>query len=96
MGEHHRHRAAAWGRAVGRPRDKRVARGGLHGRHEAQVAGVGERVEVLPDRLLIYADDGDGAAAEVMRRGLTPLSALVRRATLEDVFLHLTGRTLID
>ncbi len=57
---------------------------------------LGERVEVLPDRILLYADDGDAAAAEVHRRGLVPAGVLVRRSTLEDVFLHLTGRTLVD
>ena len=61
-----------------------------------QLAGVGERVEVLPDRLLVYTDDGDAAAAAVHARGIEPLSSLVRRSTLEDVFLHLTGRTLVD
>jgi lipooligosaccharide transport system ATP-binding protein len=60
------------------------------------VDGVGERVEVLPDRLLVYVADGDAAVAEVHRRGVNPLSSLVRRSTLEDVFLHLTGRTLVD
>ena len=64
--------------------------------HAAAVEGVGERVEVLPDRLLVYTAHGDEAAAEVQRRGVHPLSALVRRSTLEDVFLHLTGRTLVD
>jgi len=67
-----------------------------HADHGDAVAGIGERVEVLPDRLLVYADDGDAAAAAVHRRGVQPLSALVRRSTLEDVFLHLTGRTLVD
>jgi lipooligosaccharide transport system ATP-binding protein len=61
-----------------------------------KLAGIGERVEVLPDRLLVYAADGDAAAAEVHRRQLSPLSVLVRRSTLEDVFLHLTGRTLVE
>lgn len=61
-----------------------------------QVTGVGKRVEVLPDRLLVYTDDGDEAAAVVHARGIEPLSSLVRRSTLEDVFLHLTGRTLVD
>ncbi|SCL42127.1 lipooligosaccharide transport system ATP-binding protein [Micromonospora pallida] len=58
--------------------------------------GVGERVEVLPDRVLLYVTDGDDAVADVHARGLTPASVLVRRSSLEDVFLHLTGRTLVD
>ncbi|WP_248958410.1 ABC transporter ATP-binding protein [Sphaerisporangium perillae] len=61
-----------------------------------KLAGVGERIDPLPDRVLVYAADGDAATAEVHRRGLTPSSVLVRRSTLEDVFLHLTGRTLVD
>ncbi|HET6212751.1 MAG TPA: ABC transporter ATP-binding protein [Micromonosporaceae bacterium] len=61
-----------------------------------KLAGIGERIEVLPDRILVYAEDGDAAAAEVHRRALLPTSVLVRRSTLEDVFLHLTGRTLVD
>src|SRR5919199_1414399 len=60
------------------------------------VEALGDRVEVLPDRLLVYTDDGDAAADAVGRRGLRPLSVLVRRSTLEDVFLRLTGRTLVD
>ena len=60
------------------------------------LAGIGDRVEVLPDRLLLYADDGDAAAAAVHDRGLQPSSVLARRSTLEDVFLSLTGRTLVD
>ncbi|MEN3122902.1 MULTISPECIES: ABC transporter ATP-binding protein [Janibacter] len=60
------------------------------------VEGVGERVEALPDRLLVYTDHGDAALEAVHDRGLQPLSAIVRRSTLEDVFLHLTGRTLVD
>ena len=67
-----------------------------HKDHAEQVTGVGKRVEVLPDRLLVYTDDGDEAAAVVHSRGIAPLSSLVRRSTLEDVFLHLTGRTLVD
>lgn len=55
-----------------------------------------QRVEVLPDRLLLYADDGDAVLSEAHRRGFTPVSGLVRRSTLEDVFLRLTGRTLVD
>jgi lipooligosaccharide transport system ATP-binding protein len=58
--------------------------------------GLAERIEVLPDRILLYSEDGDAAAAAVLARGLTPSGTLVRRSTLEDVFLHLTGRTLVD
>ena len=52
--------------------------------------------QALPDRLLVYSDDGDEVAAKVHERGLGPTAVLVRRSTLEDVFLHLTGRTLVD
>ncbi|MBQ0903868.1 ABC transporter ATP-binding protein [Micromonospora sp. U21] len=58
--------------------------------------GLGERVEVLPDRVLLYVPDGDAAVAEVSALGLSPANVLVRRSGLEDVFLHLTGRTLVD
>ena len=61
-----------------------------------KLAGLGERLEVLPDRILLYVADGDDAVDEVQRRALRPVSVLVRRSTLEDVFLHLTGRTLVD
>jgi lipooligosaccharide transport system ATP-binding protein len=69
------------------------------GEHEAmagKLEDLAARVEVLPDRLLLYTDDGDAAAAAVHERGLRPAGVLVRRSTLEDVFLHLTGRTLVD
>ncbi len=62
----------------------------------AKVADLADRVEVLPDRLLLYTDDGEAGATAVHDRGFRPLSSLVRRATLEDVFLRLTGRTLVD
>ncbi|MBU6314905.1 MAG: ABC transporter ATP-binding protein [Acidobacteria bacterium] len=58
--------------------------------------GLGSRAEVLPDRVLVYADDGEAALAEAHHRGLRPESALVRRSSLEDVFLLLTGRSLVD
>ena len=60
------------------------------------VEQLADRVEVLPDRLLLYTSHGDHLQAELVRRGLTPLSALVRRSSLEDVFLRLTGRSLVD
>nr|WP_211176811.1 ABC transporter ATP-binding protein [Pseudonocardia acidicola] len=55
-----------------------------------------DRVEELPDRFLLYTADGERAQAEVARAGLRPLSELIRRSSLEDVFLRLTGRTLVD
>jgi len=58
--------------------------------------GIAERIEVLPDRVLLYTEDGDGALAAVTGAGIHPLSSLVRRSSLEDVFLRLTGRTLVD
>jgi lipooligosaccharide transport system ATP-binding protein len=54
------------------------------------------RAEELPDRLLLYTDDGEQTLEKVHDRGVRPLSALVRRATLEDVFLRLTGRSLVE
>jgi len=61
-----------------------------------ELADLGERVEALPDRILVYADDGEQALAEVLRRGHHPVTSLVRRSSLEDVFLRLTGRSLIE
>jgi lipooligosaccharide transport system ATP-binding protein len=65
-------------------------------RMAAKVSDIAERIEVLPDRLLLYTDAGDEAVAAIEGRGLEPLSVLVRRGTLEDVFLRLTGRHLVD
>jgi lipooligosaccharide transport system ATP-binding protein len=62
----------------------------------SKIADLGDQVEALPDRVLVYTSDGDAAAAEVHARHLIPESMLVRRATLEDVFLRLTGRTLVE
>jgi lipooligosaccharide transport system ATP-binding protein len=69
---------------------------GTNEAHAAGVSGIGDRTEILPDRVLIYADDGEVALKEVHNRGVEPESALVRRSSLEDVFLRLTGRTLVD
>ena len=60
------------------------------------LVGIGERQEVLPDRVLIYADNGEHALQSVIERGLEPVTSLVRRSSLEDVFLRLTGRSLIE
>ena len=62
----------------------------------SRLDGAAERVEVLPDRVLLYANDGEAVLTAVHGLGVQPDSALVRRSTLEDVFLHLTGRTLVD
>ena len=62
----------------------------------AQLQGVGDRVEVLPDRILIYAYDGEAVLERVTADGLHPITSLVRRSSLEDVFLRLTGRSLIE
>jgi lipooligosaccharide transport system ATP-binding protein len=71
-------------------------RSGEHDARAVDLHDVAERVEVLPDRLLLYTVDGDASLSEVHRRGLVPESALVRRSTLEDVFLRLTGRSLVE
>ncbi len=63
---------------------------------DGRLTGLGERVELLPDRVLVYTADGDRTAEEVHRRGLAPTATLVRRGTLEDVFLRLTGRSLVE
>jgi len=63
---------------------------------DGKLDGLGERVEKLPDRVLVYAADGEAVAATVHERGLRPDTVLVRRSSLEDVFLRLTGRTLIE
>lgn len=62
----------------------------------SQLDGIGERLEVLPDRVLMYTHDGESALEQVADRGLRPLTSLVRRSSLEDVFLRLTGRSLVD
>jgi len=62
----------------------------------ATLSDLAERVEELPDRLLLYAADGEAALAAAHRGGVQPTSTLVRRSTLEDVFLRLTGRSLVD
>ncbi|MFM2238477.1 MAG: hypothetical protein RL389_824 [Actinomycetota bacterium] len=61
-----------------------------------KLAEVGDRLEVLPDRILVYTDNGEKALERVTKLGLDPVTSLVRRSSLEDVFLRLTGRTLVD
>jgi lipooligosaccharide transport system ATP-binding protein len=58
--------------------------------------GLAQRMETLADRVLLYTDDADWTTHEAHERGLQPETVVERRSTLEDVFLRLTGRTLID
>lgn len=69
---------------------------GLQEENVPLLEGLAGRMEVLPDRVLLYTDNGDRTAAEVADRGAKPETVVVRRSTLEDVFLRLTGRSLID
>jgi lipooligosaccharide transport system ATP-binding protein len=55
-----------------------------------------ERIEELPDRILMYTEDGEELLERVYKKGFHPKTSLVRRSSLEDVFLRLTGRTLVD
>jgi lipooligosaccharide transport system ATP-binding protein len=68
----------------------------VHDRLDGQLDGLADRIERLADRVLLYADDGDAVAVAAHERGLRPETVLVRRSTLEDVFLRLTGRSLIE
>jgi lipooligosaccharide transport system ATP-binding protein len=61
-----------------------------------KVGDLAERVEILPDRVLLYTHGGEAALEQVTARGIRPVSSLVRRSSLEDVFLRLTGRALTD
>lgn len=62
----------------------------------AALEGSGDRIEVLPDRILVYTADGEAELERISAAGLHPITSLVRRSSLEDVFLRLTGRTLIE
>jgi lipooligosaccharide transport system ATP-binding protein len=69
---------------------------GIQDSLDGQLDGLAERIEKLADRVLLYADDGEAVAVAAHERGLEPETVLVRRSTLEDVFLRLTGRSLIE
>jgi lipooligosaccharide transport system ATP-binding protein len=61
-----------------------------------KLSGMAERIEVLPDRILLYTEHGEDLLAKILDSGLHPVTSLVRRSSLEDVFLRLTGRTLVE
>lgn len=61
-----------------------------------QISGFGERIEVLPDRILVYSENGEAELQRMTQAGFHPITSLVRRSSLEDVFLRLTGRSLIE
>ncbi len=61
-----------------------------------KAASIGDRIEELPDRILVYSEDGEAELKRIHKMGFEPLTSLVRRSSLEDVFLRLTGRTLVD
>ena len=63
---------------------------------DGRLSGIGERVEILPDRVQVYTADGEHALQQVHALGIPLESAVVRRSTLEDVFLRITGRALIE
>jgi lipooligosaccharide transport system ATP-binding protein len=68
----------------------------VHDSLDGKLDGLADRIEKLADRVLLYADDGEAVAVAAHERGLNPETVLVRRSTLEDVFLRLTGRSLIE
>jgi len=61
-----------------------------------RLQGLGDRLEVLPDRILIYTAEGEAVLETLAHQGLHPMTSLVRRSSLEDVFLRLTGRSLVE
>ena len=69
---------------------------GVQDKLDGSFNGLADRIEWLPDRVLLYADDGERVVAASRERGIVPETVLVRRSTLEDVFLRLTGRSLIE
>ncbi len=61
-----------------------------------RLADAGDRIEVLPDRILIYSSNGEAELTKIVDAGFEPITSLVRRSSLEDVFLRLTGRSLVE
>jgi lipooligosaccharide transport system ATP-binding protein len=63
---------------------------------EGKDGGLIERTEQLPDRVLLYTGNGEALGEKLYAEGIRPVSSLVRRSSLEDVFLRLTGRRLVE
>ena len=63
---------------------------------DGKASGLVERSEQLPDRLLLYTDNGEELGEALYAEGVRPIASLVRRSSLEDVFLRLTGRRLVE
>ena len=61
-----------------------------------QLEKLADRIEVLPDRILLYTEKGEELLTRIVDAGLHPMTSLVRRSSLEDVFLRLTGRSLVE
>jgi lipooligosaccharide transport system ATP-binding protein len=61
-----------------------------------RLSGMAQRIEVLPDRILLYTERGEDLLTEIIENDMHPVTSLVRRSSLEDVFLRLTGRTLVE
>jgi lipooligosaccharide transport system ATP-binding protein len=61
-----------------------------------QLQSFADRLEELPDRLLLYTESGEELLAKIVAANIHPNTSLVRRSSLEDVFLRLTGRSLIE
>ena len=80
------------------PREVVELRFGEQDKDEAalKMDGLANRSEILADRILLYTDDADTTQEGLHARGIHAEQVLVRRSTLEDVFLRLTGRRLID
>ncbi len=85
---------AADGQSLGE--SESVDGGAIEAQLDLVADDLGLRVEKLPDRSLVYAADGDKAVTLLSQRGITAAGTLIRRSTLEDVFLTLTGRTLVE
>jgi len=61
-----------------------------------KLSHVADRFERLADRWLFHTAEGDALLSKVRALPIDPGSVWLRGGTLEDVFLSLTGRRLIE